>query len=80
MLGFVTSIQPTILAIGLNYWAEATPIGFIFNLGVSMGFIVGVVIVYQVLYKDVSDHLAEYATLKAMGGGRDYQLRARNGR
>jgi putative ABC transport system permease protein len=51
----------------LNYWAEATPIGFIFNLGVSMGFIVGVVIVYQVLYKDVSDHLAEYATLKAMG-------------
>ncbi|PZV17854.1 MAG: ABC transporter [Pseudanabaena sp.] len=51
----------------LNYWAEATPIGFIFNLGVGMGFIVGVVIVYQVLYKDVSDHLAEYATLKAMG-------------
>lgn len=51
----------------LNYWSEATPIGFIFGLGVIMGFIVGVVIVYQVLYKDVSDHLAEYATLKAMG-------------
>lgn len=51
----------------LNYWSEATPIGFIFGLGVTMGFIVGVVIVYQVLYKDVSDHLAEYATLKAMG-------------
>ncbi|MBD2187904.1 ABC transporter permease DevC [Pseudanabaena mucicola] len=50
-----------------NYWAEATPIGFVFGLGVTMGFIVGVVIVYQVLYKDVSDHLAEYATLKAMG-------------
>ncbi|MBD2178070.1 FtsX-like permease family protein [Pseudanabaena sp. FACHB-1998] len=51
----------------LNYWSAATPIGFIFGLGVGMGFIVGVVIVYQVLYKDVSDHLAEYATLKAMG-------------
>ena len=51
----------------LNYWSESTPIGFIFGLGVTMGFIVGVVIVYQVLYKDVSDHLAEYATLKAMG-------------
>jgi putative ABC transport system permease protein len=25
------------------------------------------VIVYQILYTDVSDHLAEYATLKAMG-------------
>jgi len=26
-----------------------------------------VVIVYQILYTDVSDHIAEYATLKAMG-------------
>ena len=34
-----------------------------------MGFIVGVVIVYQILYSDVSDHLPEYATLKAMGYG-----------
>jgi putative ABC transport system permease protein len=32
-----------------------------------MGFIVGTVIVYQILYSDVSDHLSEYATLKAMG-------------
>ena len=28
---------------------------------------VGCVIVYQVLYSDVSDHLPEYATLMAMG-------------
>ncbi len=27
----------------------------------------GVVIVYEVLHADVNDHLAEYATLKAMG-------------
>ena len=59
----------------LNYWSEATPIGFIFGLGVVMGFIVGVVIVYQVLYKDVSDHLAEYATLKAMGYSNQYLFR-----
>ena len=32
-----------------------------------MGFVVGCVIVYQVLYTDVSDHLPEYATLMAMG-------------
>jgi putative ABC transport system permease protein len=50
-----------------NYWKTSTSIGFIFTLGVSMGFIVGTVIVYQILYADVSDHLAEYATLKAMG-------------
>ena len=50
-----------------NYWKTSTAIGFIFTLGVGMGFIVGTVIVYQILYSDVSDHLSEYATLKAMG-------------
>ena len=43
------------------------PEGKILNFGAVVGFIVGVVIVYQVLYADVSDHLPEYATLKAMG-------------
>lgn len=46
---------------------ETTAVGPIFSFGAIMGFIVGVVIVYQVLYADVNDHLAEYATLKAMG-------------
>jgi len=50
-----------------GYWQKSTAIGFIFSLGTVMGFIVGIVIVYQILYTDVSDHLAEYATLKAMG-------------
>ncbi|MBW4553423.1 MAG: ABC transporter permease DevC [Aphanocapsa sp. GSE-SYN-MK-11-07L] len=50
-----------------QYWADGTGIGFIFGLGVIMGFVVGIVIVYQILYSDVSDHLPEYATLKAMG-------------
>jgi putative ABC transport system permease protein len=50
-----------------EYWANSTAIGFIFSLGTAMGFVVGVVIVYQILYSDVSDHLPEYATLKAMG-------------
>ncbi len=50
-----------------NYWRSSTAIGFIFTLGAAMGFIVGCVIVYQILYSDVSDHLPEYATLMAMG-------------
>ena len=54
-----------------NYWRTSTSIGFIFTLGAAMGFVVGCVIVYQVLYYDVSDHLPEYATLMAMG----YKLR-----
>nr|WP_041237892.1 ABC transporter permease DevC [Gloeothece citriformis] len=50
-----------------NYWRTRTTIGFVFAFGTLMGFIVGTVIVYQILYTDVADHLPEYATLKAMG-------------
>lgn len=50
----------------LNFQQE-NPAGIIFTFGAVIGFIVGVVLVYQVLYADVSDHLPEYATLKAMG-------------
>ncbi len=50
-----------------TYWRTSTAIGFIFTLGAAMGFVVGCVIVYQILSSDVSDHLPEYATLMAMG-------------
>ncbi|MCP9931118.1 FtsX-like permease family protein [Cyanobium sp. AMD-g] len=50
-----------------NYWRTASPVGFIFGLGTAMAFVVGVVIVYQVLSTDVNAHLQEYATFKAMG-------------
>jgi putative ABC transport system permease protein len=57
-----------------GYWQKNTSIGFIFTLGVGMGFIVGIVIVYQVLSTDVNAHMAEYATFKAMGYGNGYLL------
>ena len=50
-----------------RYWEEATPIGFIFAFGSAMGLVVGMVIVYQILFSDIAGHLKEYATLKAMG-------------
>ncbi len=51
----------------LAYWNSATPIGYVFSFGVLIGLTVGCIIVYQILFADVSDHLQEYATLKAMG-------------
>ena len=57
-----------------NFWASSTAIGFIFTLGTIMGFIVGTVIVYQILYTEVADHLVEYATLKAIGYTQKYLL------
>ena len=50
-----------------HYWRASTPIGFIFTVGTGMGFFVGIVIVYQILYTSISNHLPEYATLKAIG-------------
>jgi len=49
------------------YWNSATPIGYIFSFGAVMGFVVGAIIVYQILFADVSEHLQEYGTLRAIG-------------
>ncbi len=57
-----------------NYWQTSTAIGFIFNLGVGLGIIVGIVVVYQILYSNVSEHLPQYATLKAIGYRHQYLL------
>jgi len=50
-----------------EYWNSATPIGYIFAFGAIMGLIVGAIIVYQILFADVSEHLHEYGTLRAIG-------------
>ncbi|MEA5619127.1 ABC transporter permease DevC [Cronbergia sp. UHCC 0137] len=57
-----------------KFWRANSPIGFIFSLGVSMGLIVGVIIVYQVLSTDVNTHIREYATFKAIGYRHYYLL------
>jgi putative ABC transport system permease protein len=54
------------------FWLNNTPIGFAFVFGMFMGFAVGTVICYQILSGDVSDHLPEYATLKAFGYRNSY--------
>lgn len=51
----------------MNYWKKNSSVGFIFSIGVLVGFIVGSIIVYQILFGDVTASLAQYATLKAMG-------------
>lgn len=51
---------------------ESQPAGIVLKFGTVVGFIVGLIILYQVLYADVSDHLPEYATLKAIGYSNKY--------
>ena len=57
-----------------NYWNTSSSFGIVFGFGTFMGVLVGGVMVYQVLYTDVTDHLKEYATLKAVGFSNQFIL------
>jgi putative ABC transport system permease protein len=48
-------------------WRKSTPAGYIFTMGVVVGFVIGVFITYQILYTDIADHLPQLATMKALG-------------
>ena len=56
----------------IRHWNKTTPVGYLFAFGAIIGVVVGFIIVYQILFADVQDHLQEYATLKAMGYSHGY--------
>lgn len=49
-----------------RYWDQSKPIGFVFAFNVTLGFIVGMLILYQILYTDVSSHLSDFSTMLAL--------------
>lgn len=51
----------------IAYYADNTPVGYIFRLGLVVGVFVGIVFISQALHGIVSDNLKEYATLRAIG-------------
>jgi putative ABC transport system permease protein len=51
------------------YWIESTGLGLTLFLTVALGALVGVVIVAQTLYASTTEHLTEFGTVKALGGG-----------
>jgi len=52
-----------------GYWIESTGLGLTLLLTVALGALVGVVIVAQTLYASTTEHLTEFGTVKALGGG-----------
>ena len=62
------------IALEKSYWDLRTPVGFTFKVMVAFGFLVGTGVAYQVLYTNISAHLLEYATLKAVGFRNRYLL------
>jgi putative ABC transport system permease protein len=50
-----------------DYFIKVKPIGIMFQAGAFVAFVVGAVILFQVLSTEISNRLKEYATLKAIG-------------
>jgi len=51
-----------------DYWIESTGLGLTMFLTVSLGCLVGVIVVAQTLYTSTTEHIVEFATVKAIGG------------
>lgn len=64
-----------LVAAEIRFLREAHPLDFIFGMGAAVGFFIGFVVVYQILYSDVTNHLPQFATMKAMGFTDNYLLR-----
>ncbi len=50
-----------------DFWLKVTATGPMFGAGVIITFLVGMVVLYQILSTEIMDNIKEYATLKAMG-------------
>jgi putative ABC transport system permease protein len=52
-----------------SYWIESTGLGLNMYITVFLGCLVGIVVVAQTLYTSTMEHLKEFGTVKAIGGG-----------
>ena len=67
--------KPQLLELERKFQADVSSAGPIFFMGTLVGFVVGMLISYQIIYTDLSDQLPQYATMKAMGYSTRYLVR-----
>ena len=67
--------KPELIEFERKFQAAVSSAGPIFAMGTIVGFVVGMLISYQVTYTDLADQLPQYATLKAIGYRTGYLLR-----
>ena len=67
--------KPQLVAFERDFQADLSSAGPIFWMGTVVGFVVGLLISYQIIYTDLSDQLPQYATLKGMGYQTSYLVR-----
>jgi len=64
-----------LLELERKFQAEVSSAGPIFVMGTLVGFIVGMLISYQIIYTDLAEQQPQYATMKAMGYRTGYLIR-----
>jgi putative ABC transport system permease protein len=52
-----------------SYWVDSTGLGLNMYITVFLGCLVGIVVVAQTLYTSTMEHIREFGTVKAIGGG-----------
>ena len=67
--------KPELIEFERKFQAAVSSAGPIFAMGTIVGFVVGMLISYQVTYTDLADQLPQYATMKAIGYRTGYLLR-----
>jgi putative ABC transport system permease protein len=67
--------KPELVESERKFQAAVSSAGPIFAMGTIVGFVVGMLISYQVTYTDLADQLPQYATLKAIGYRTGYLVR-----
>ena len=72
-LAVLTKAQ--LLELERRFQAEVSSAGPIFVMGTLVGFIVGMLISYQIIYTDLAEQQPQYATMKAMGYRTGYLIR-----
>jgi putative ABC transport system permease protein len=70
-----TVTKDQLIASERRFQAAVSSAGPIFAIGTIVGFVVGMLISYQITYTDVADQLPQYATMKAIGYPTRYLLR-----
>jgi DevC protein len=58
-----------------NFQADVSSAGPIFAMGTLVGFVVGMLIAYQIIYTDLTEQLPQFATMKAIGYRTNYLIR-----
>jgi len=58
----------------VRHTTRATPVGALLGIGLIVGFVIGVIICYQILFNEITDHMPQFATLKAVGFSKPFLM------